>query len=215
MSASTVHQASVLTGRQMMLLVVIGLHALVIAALMTMRIAVDTRPVTTVFKPLTDIDRPEPPPPDVRPVLAVEELRPGPILPSLVPPDLQVVTELRWVAPDTPMPLPGDPAAGVDVAPALALPATPLAYEATRSPDDYYPALSIRLQEQGVAVVRVCVAADGRIDGRPVVERSAGSRHLDAAAVRWASEALVFTPATRDGAPVPACKGFRVNFSLR
>jgi hypothetical protein len=37
---------------------------------------------------------------------------------------------------------------------------------------------------------------------------------LDGAAVKWAREALQFTPATHAGAAVAACKDFRVNFTL-
>jgi hypothetical protein len=48
----------------------------------------------------------------------------------------------------------------------------------------------------------------------PTIENSSGSARLDGAAVTWAREALRFTPATRSGSPVSACKGFRVNFTL-
>ena len=54
----------------------------------------------------------------------------------------------------------------------------------------------------------------GTLEGPPAIERSSGSRHLDGAALKWASEALAFTPATRNGAAVSACKGFRVSFRL-
>jgi hypothetical protein len=37
---------------------------------------------------------------------------------------------------------------------------------------------------------------------------------LDAAAVKWASEALRFQPATRGGTAVASCKEFRVSFTL-
>jgi TonB family protein len=84
-----------------------------------------------------------------------------------------------------------------------------------RSPDDYYPATSIQLQEEGVTVVNVCVGPAGRLEGAPTVRSSSGSRRLDAAALKWAGEALVFTPATRNGAAVSACREYRVRFTLR
>ena len=92
---------------------------------------------------------------------------------------------------------------------------TELRFEAIRPTDDYYPSTSLRLQEEGIAVVRVCVGPDGKLAGTPTIESGSGSRRLDNAAVTWAREALRFTPATREGRPVSACKGFRVRFSLR
>jgi protein TonB len=95
------------------------------------------------------------------------------------------------------------------------IPATPLSYRSRRPTDDYYPAVSIRMSEEGAAIVRVCVDAGGALQAAPQVTDSSGHARLDAAAVTWAREALTFTPATENGARVAACKGFRVRFSLR
>lgn len=207
-------KSSVLTGRQLMLLVVIGLHALAIGGLMTMRIVVDAARPPAAFKAVTTIDDPTPPP-QPPPVLEPGEIVPTWVVPSVAPP-LVPMNEITWSPPDLgPITAPGpdaDPSVATripDIAP------TPLQYRATRSPDDYYPATSMRLQEQGTAVVRVCVGPTGRIDGAPTIESGSGSTRLDAAAVKWASEALAFTPATRNGAAVSACKGFRVHFNLK
>jgi hypothetical protein len=54
-------QASVLTGRQLMMLVVVGLHALVIGVLMTMKIRV-IEPPEFVFKTITPAIQDEKPP---------------------------------------------------------------------------------------------------------------------------------------------------------
>ncbi len=94
------------------------------------------------------------------------------------------------------------------------IPSTALQYRAVRSADDYYPSQSLSLQEEGAAIVRVCVSPAGRLDGKPVIETTSGSPRLDAAALMWAREALRFTPATQGGIPVAACKGFRVVFNL-
>jgi TonB family protein len=91
---------------------------------------------------------------------------------------------------------------------------TDLKYRAVKSPDEFYPPSSVSLQEQGVAIVNVCVGADGRIDGTPMIQASSGYKRLDQAAVRWTREALRFTPATENGTGVRACKGFRVVFNL-
>jgi TonB family protein len=95
------------------------------------------------------------------------------------------------------------------------IPATPLAYRSHRSTDDYYPPISIRMGEEGAAIVRVCVAANGTLQDAPRVTEGSGFPRLDAAAVAWAREALTFTPATEGGAAVASCKGFRVRFTLR
>jgi protein TonB len=185
---------------------------------MAMRMSADDKPPPHVFHAITT-PLSEPLPVEKRPVLDVPDDSIPLTLPMIPQPIVQPA-ETTWLAPESGALLPNE-----DLAPAervldsggdaIPIPATDLTYRATRSPDDYYPAASIRLQEQGVAVVEVCVNAQGRLDGRPVIQRTSGSRQLDAAAVRWASEALAFTPATRNGAAVAACKGFRVNFSLR
>src|SRR5690606_21452469 len=215
MSAATIHKAGMLTGRQLVLVIVIGLHALVIGALMTMRIATDRLPMTTIFRPVTPVQPVEPPPPP--PPLPVEPdiVAPRVSLPSLPEP---IIGEPQVMLP----PVETGPITVADPRPAtvgettvVEVPATALQFRAIRSPDDYYPATSLRLQEQGEAIVRVCVSPAGQLEGAPSIERSSGSRYLDAAAVKRASEAVVFTPATRNGAAVSACKGFRVNFRLR
>jgi protein TonB len=215
-SASTIERAAMLTGRQLMLGVVVALHVLVISALMTMQMTSNDKPPQTAFKPITRIEPPKPMPPEERPQLPVDV----PVI-SWQPPPIPVPTiehpEIQWIAPDTTPPVQLGTRVVEDAAPGDPAPiaSTELSYRATRSPDDYYPAVSLQLQEQGSAVVRVCVGASGRREGPPTIERSSGSRRLDAAAVLWAREALDFTPATRNGAAVAACKGFRVNFQLR
>lgn len=215
-SAATIQKAGMLTGRQLVLLVVIGLHALVIASLMAMKISIDDSGPPTVFKPITRVDAEDPPPPPppqptIEPTVMVPRWQP----PDLAPP--QITTQTITLPPIdfSPGLVAETPVAPVDDGALVEVPETALQYRATRSPDDYYPAVSLRLQEQGDAVVRVCVGPSGRREGSPVIERSSGSRHLDGAAVKWASEALAFTPATRNGSPVTACKGFRVSFTLR
>lgn len=93
-------------------------------------------------------------------------------------------------------------------------PPTELRYTTLRPTQDFYPPTSIRLNEEGVTVLRVCVTAAGALLGPPVVTSGSGHPRLDMAALVWASQALRFSPATRNGAPVEACKGFRVSFRL-
>jgi protein TonB len=90
-----------------------------------------------------------------------------------------------------------------------------LNFVALRPSDDFYPPISLRMGEQGITVIRICVSAAASLQGVPTVTSSSGHKRLDAAAVTWASEALRFEPATRNGTAVPGCKGVRVNFRLR
>jgi TonB family protein len=206
-------QASVLSGRQMVMLLIIALHALFISALMAMRIM----PEVKIAQRVTPIDviktdeAPTPPPPDLHPNLRIARDKlpdiPQPRIDLHVPdPQIPVAQNVREA---TPTPTPQDTGTGV-----VQIATTPLQYRAVRAADDYYPNASLVLQEEGTSIVRVCVAPSGRLDGKPVIETSSGSSRLDAAALLWAREALRFTPATRGGVPVGACKGFRVNFTL-
>lgn len=210
-----VQQASILSGRQLVFAATIALHAAAIAALMAWRIAeVMQQPLDPIQ--LTD-PIPDPDPPPARPSDPVNR----PIFKNFDVPPLPERTDLR-IADDTKIDAvrttdevvpPGGTGAG-DVE-RVAPPAdTPLRYRATRSPDDYYPPQAIRLEQEGVAVVQVCTDASGALSASPQVTKSSRSRLLDAAAITWAREALQFTPATRAGAAVAACKEFRVNFML-
>ncbi len=83
-------------------------------------------------------------------------------------------------------------------------------------PDDYYPDASRRLEEQGAAVLKVCVDAAGRLMTDPVKEETSGSGRLDAAAVRLAKAGSgQYRPTTEDGHPVPACYPIKIRFQLR
>jgi len=215
-SATTIERASLLTGRQMVLLLVIGLHALAIGFLMSMRIPLDVKspPGLQWIDPVVP-EKPVEPPPEVLPpelvpsdaLVVLPPVLPGPVIGKEVLPTAPVDTGITL--PAAAEPIAGTPGTNAEI------PATELQSRAVRSPDDYYPATSIQLQEEGLAVVNVCVGPTGRPEGTPTVRRSSGSRRLDAAAVKWASEALAFTPATRNGAAVSACREYRVRFTLR
>jgi len=212
------HQASVLTGRQTVMAVTIGLHALAIMALMATRtivIPATNPPDRYLYEPVKE---PEPVIQKVPIAVDPSEIQyaaPKPDLPFVRP---EYSPEEIFVAPAEPVA--GDEGAGrgnpegeqsgrgAEIAP------TALQFRAVRPSDDYYPSESMTLGEEGVAIVRICVAPTGRIDGKPTIDKTSGSPRLDRAAVAWAREALRFTPATAGGVPVAACKGFRVNFTL-
>lgn len=213
-------QASLLSGRHSVMLVIIALHGLFISLLMAVRIVPDA-PQPPPPPLIGHIDPPElvtPPPPEE---LIVEIQQPT--LTKLIPDfDVVIPEEISVPVPASDSPsVPVEPRVrtvdppvrGVTVAPAV--PPTALQYRVVRPARDYYPLASITLQEEGIAIVQVCVGPSGQLNRDPVIQQSSGSKRLDAAALKWAREALQFTPATRDGAAVAACKGFRVNFTLR
>ena len=212
--SAQVHQASILSGRQLILAVTIALHAAAISGLLAWRIA-----EVVINKPggiLVDVspDKPldVPPPenkgpviekfygrlPDLRPDFPIEEERQV-VVAQVVDEKGQQGTGGGSATPEVIAPPPAD---------------TALRYRATRPSDDYYPPQAIRLGQEGVTIVRVCVDAMGAQSAAPQVISSSRSRLLDGAAVNWAREALQFTPATHAGAAVAACKDFRVNFTL-
>jgi periplasmic protein TonB len=191
----------------------IALNALVIAGFMAIPISqIDREPVADR---ITVVDVPVDPQP-VKPAVAKDPLeRVTPTDWKMPPPEIPFAS----TDPDQPVALIDTPittseGAGTQVLVQQTTPDTTLRHEIVRSTDDYYPAQSIRAEEQGAAIVEVCVGADGRIASNPTVARSSGYRRLDGAAVVWAREALRFQPATREGVAVPACKSFRVNFTL-
>jgi TonB family protein len=82
--------------------------------------------------------------------------------------------------------------------------------------DDYYPPAAKRLEEQGIATVRVCVDAHGRLSSAPTLLQSAGSARLDEGALQLARAGSGhYRASTDDGRPVDSCYGFRIRFQLK
>ena len=206
-------QTGLLTGRQLVLFGTLALHILVYQLLSA----------TLHFHPVGDaadrirtffIEPPVQQPADLPPQLPVPVTDAGALLKALPLP----VPTFDPPAEDSPA---GDisgtregegAGGGTDVASPPGAPATEIAYTALRPTNDFYPPTAIRLGEEGAAILRVCVSASGAMLGSPAVTAGSGHPRLDAAAQAWASQALRFRPATRDGVPVEACKGFRVSF---
>jgi TonB family protein len=81
---------------------------------------------------------------------------------------------------------------------------------------DYYPPASIRIQEKGVAAVRVCVDGNGRLSADPTIAQSSGSARLDEGALRLAKAGSGhYRATTEDGRPVSSCFPFLIRFDLR
>jgi periplasmic protein TonB len=79
---------------------------------------------------------------------------------------------------------------------------------------DYYPPTSIRMNESGSAVIKLCAAADGSVAGTPSLEKSSGSSRLDEAAVKWGLHVRM-KPETSDGKPIGGCVPLKVTFVLQ
>jgi TonB family protein len=204
-------QNGAVSGRSSVMLLVIGLHLALIMGLMTMKVVMPKFDPGPARVKVTRIDEPKRPP-------TIERIL-DPSGQSLIPIPFFPLKPVYQQLPDIPGDVTSDPPlienVPHDPVPVQTIAPTPPEFRVTRPTDDYYPALSIRAGEEGIAQIRVCVAASGEISAAPTVAQSSGVRRLDAAALVWASEALRFTPATQNGQPIAMCKGIKVNFRLK
>ena len=84
------------------------------------------------------------------------------------------------------------------------------------STDDFYPSAAIFRGETGVATVRACADAHGRLTSEPTIIQSTGIARLDEAAVKLAKAGSGhYRATTEDGQPVNSCYPFRIRFDLR
>jgi TonB family protein len=84
------------------------------------------------------------------------------------------------------------------------------------NPDDFYPALARFKEEQGVATVRVCVDANGRLTADPTTLQGSGSARLDEGALKLARAGSGhYRASTEDGQPVNSCYPLRIRFQLK
>jgi TonB family protein len=81
---------------------------------------------------------------------------------------------------------------------------------------DFYPSQSIRLGEQGISTVRVCVDPKGRLTSDPTTLKSSGSARLDDGALKLARAGSGhYRAATEDGQPVSSCYPLGIRFQLK
>jgi periplasmic protein TonB len=81
---------------------------------------------------------------------------------------------------------------------------------------DFYPSLSIRLGEEGISGVRVCVDAKGRLTSDPTTLKGSGNARLDDAALKLARAGSGhYRATTEDGQPVISCYPLGIRFQLR
>jgi len=152
----------------------------------------------------------------------IQTEKPKDLPPPPPPVDLKERPPVQVIAPDInitiPVEAPPPPITNVTTQPApppplrAIVPATSV--KVTYAPDvqDYYPEVSRRNNEEGRAIVKVCVNAAGKIDS---TEIATGTGHplLDEAALKVA-KAMKFKPATSEGKPVLSCPTLPVKFVL-
>jgi TonB family protein len=81
---------------------------------------------------------------------------------------------------------------------------------------EFYPSHAIRLGEEGISTVRVCVDSRGRLTSEPSTVNGSGSERLDEAALKLARAGSGhYRATTEDGQPVNSCYAFGVRFQLR
>jgi protein TonB len=150
---------------------------------------------------------------------------PPPIVPPVIRPTL-VTPDARQPAPQVPKidtSIPGDttptpPPQGVGVgAQPSPHPVAPVVTPARAIPGTHttphYPPLAARLSQQGSVRLSLSIDEQGSVTQATVVT-SSGYETLDEAAIAWVKAHWRFTPALRNGTPVPASADAIVTFRL-
>jgi periplasmic protein TonB len=205
------HDSGLFARRSTTLVLVVGLHIALFYGLMT---GLTFNITKLMSSPLQNLSLPEPhprelPPPPPRPPLATEKIEvpiPEFSLPREPTENVDVVTQPPSTLPQLPPATPPHVVNRVLGGPGSGFPNT----------DDFYPSAAKRMEEQGVATVRVCVDANGRLTSDPTTVQSSGSARLDAGALQLAKAGSGhYRASTEDGRPVNSCYPFRVRFQLR
>jgi periplasmic protein TonB len=208
--AAYVHDTQFFTRRTIVLFAIVALHVFIAWALAT---GLARRAIELVAPPLqTEIveevqkrDQPPPPPPP--------QLERPPV--EVPPPDVTVNLPVETTS-----------TAIVDVTDKPVVKAPPPAPKAVNrvqggpgkgfpNSDDYYPPASRRLNEQGAAVVHVCIDAKGKVTEDPTVQQTSGSSRLDEGAVKLAKAGSGrYRATTENGQPVNSCFPMSIRFQL-
>ena len=164
---------------------------------------------TTVVAETAADDAPPPPPPP--------DFKPPP--PSVPPPE--VVIDLSTAPPpaqttaiQTTVDRPAAPPPVVAAAPPPPPPTPPVATTSHAVTANDYPAISLRLQEQGVVGIRFQISTEGTVS-EVEIKKSSGSERLDDAAVTMVKRRWKYKPATQDGKPVAVWQEANVVFRLQ
>ena len=209
--ATYAHDTNFFSRRAIVLLAIIVLHLFLAWAFATglahKAIQMIAPPIQTdIIEEVEQRDTPPPPPPPEfeRPPVEV----PPPEVTIDIPVDVAQSTAITDVT-DRPVPMaPPPPPAPKNVKKA--------GIDSKRFPssEEYYPAASKRLSEEGSPTVKVCVGPSGKLTEDPTIAQSSGSSRLDEGAIKLA-KAGRYIAGSVDGAPTTECIQFRVKFELK
>jgi protein TonB len=210
MAAYARHDTSFFSQRAMFLIAIIIIHIGLIylfeSGLATRIMHMAEPPLqTTIAQDVKQRDTPPPPPPPKmeRPQVEI----PPPDVTINIPVESNTTAITNTTTKHVEAPPPAPPRAAVVTQASLDIKHSP-------STDDYYPPTSIRMNETGSAVIKLCAAADGSVAGTPTLEKSSGSSRLDEAAIKWGIHVRM-KPATSDGKPIGGCVPLKVSFILK
>ena len=203
------------------LAIAIAVHAGLLAAILTVRTVVTSRPPDepTVFAPIAD--PPAPPPPVAHPQSDPKQPRQPDRQPRTadLKPDSSTATvgsgdAAGPIPPWTPPPLPPGPPVAVDPVPepvpVLTAPAIDPRFARDLQPP--YPSAMERIEQEGSVTVRVQIGADGRVIDVELVRTDADE--FFTATKAWALRKWRFRPATRDGEAVVSWLTKTVQFRI-
>jgi protein TonB len=210
--AAYAHDSNFFSRRAIVLLVIVLIHVVLgwafASGLARKAIQMVAPPIQTdIIEEVKQDDTPPPPPPPEfeRPPVEV----PPPEVTIDIPVDTQQSTAITDVT-DRPVPMapPPPPPAPKNVKRA--------SIDQKRFPpsEEYYPAASKRLGEEGTPVVKVCIGPVGKLAEEPTIATSSGNARLDEAAIKYA-KAGRYIAGSVDGAPSTECIQFRVKFELK
>ncbi|HEY1899263.1 MAG TPA: TonB family protein [Steroidobacteraceae bacterium] len=159
---------------------------------------------TTIVQDVKQRDLPPPPPPPKMERPPIEVPPPDVVINLPQEPTSTAITNVTSKPVRAPPPA---PRAAVIVPAQLDIKHSP-------SAQDYYPPTSIRMNESGSAVIKLCAASDGSVAGTPTLVKSSGSPRLDEAAIKWGIHVRMH-PETSDGKPIGGCVPLKVTFVLQ
>jgi TonB family protein len=201
--------APLFTRRSTTFLVVAGLHAAVLFALVTMHSTfVRTEQQNITVRTLDELRRAPAPLP--RQQLIESKI---PLMPPENPPRFDTAPDEAVQTTVHETPRSGE---SVDAPPVRAARVQGGPGNGFPSADDFYPSVALHMGEQGVATVRACIDVKGRLTDEPTIVESSGSRRLDEGAIRLAKAGSGhYRASSEDGRAVDSCYPFRVRFSLK
>lgn len=207
MAAYARHDASFFSGRAIFFIAIAAFHVLLLflfeSGLATRVINAVAPPIeTNIVQDVQKRDLPPPPPPPKMERPPVEVPPPDVVISLPAEPTSTAITNVTTKHVEAPPPPAPKPVVRTNPVPVK-----------SPNPQDYYPPTSIRMNETGTAIIRVCWGLDGKVTAKPTVDKSSGSSRLDDAATRLGLQ-VVMKPGTVDGKPQEGCAPLPVKFTL-